>query len=342
MRPSIRTSTPRRTRLVLAGLAGAGLLASSMSALTPASAASLNLIASTTTLSATASADGATVKLSSTVTFLNLPVGLGITPSGTVTFGDDAGDHLGTAAVSCFLKACTVTHTVSTDKLSDDVSYLKATFVDKLLLKPGTAVVRFGFNRCTGDVEDCSVANVSDNTTDVGVSADSGDTASVTLGGAALPCSLGAGDVVNSTGAGPAGVKELTISYLGTASNTAGGKYSDVSDAIIDSDGAPGGVSGYLCAVAPYAFVGFTPNPGQSFTHTDSDYASFGLAEPITTGAYAGDYVGLLANCFYNAGDFSADPHNGPCIADVYANPDGGGSFTFVVDAPSNDPHFGG
>jgi hypothetical protein len=326
MRPTLRTSTSGRMRLAVIGLASAGLIASALSAIAPASAAGLNLHKSLTALSGTLSESGSTLSLSVNVRINDIPIGLGLTPTGTVTFTDDVGDNLGSAALpTCLLTACNVTKTVATAAISSGATKVTATYGGDLILSASSASIHISVTQC--DADSCS-ADVENSSTEVDASsdADSG-TIEAMLGGPDLPCSLGAGSVgtVNGVGLTPDDGKDVFYSLSGAAANT----YVNL-DSEFDGDGY------WICWVSPNPFMGFSDNGSTTFPQDEDSYSDYGAAPKLTSGSYAGDYVALLAQC--GEGDPAPcwNTYNDGISSDI-------GPYLYVdISAPASDPHFGG
>lgn len=331
MRLPIHLPKARRARIVVGGVAAAGMIASAVGTTTAASAAtSLNLVASTTTLSGQLSEDGSTLTLTASVSLGGKPGNLNlgnIVPGGSVSFSDDRGDNLGSAAIpSCLLKACVVVHAVPVSAISDGTTRVTASYPGDLVLKPSSASIAFGKSDCTGDAE-CDFV-IQSGTTTLEVNSEDADTdepawVDGSLGGPTLPCSLGVAQVANFSGVNLDSQKGVTYTVTGAAADA----YS--------SAGGDGAV--YFCWVSPNAFYGY--NPGStSFAGDTSDFSDFSELQ-ISGGTYNGEYVGLLPTC--DDSNYLDSDTSGPCITDYEYNGDAH-SMSISVLAPAGDPHAGG
>jgi hypothetical protein len=324
-------------------LTAAGLLVSAAGAAAPASALTtpkLNLLASSTALSGTLADNGSSISLTVTVAIPNIStlvpnLGLGVrlTPDGTVGFSDNQGDNLGAVTLPpCLLTACTATHTVPVAGLSDGVTRITASYSGDVALKPSGAALAVGLSSCSGD-SDCDVV-IAQGSTELEVSGDDTDEGNAyvvaTLGGPALPCSLGVAPVANFDGFNLNDRKFISYSVSGAAADA----YNNA------SDNGDAGYDDYFCWVSPDPFTAFHPTLA-TFQRNGADFTQFGDAPEITSGPYAGDFVGVLATCSELD---SSDPS--PCIDDYEydaANVDTPTSSLFVdVNAPAGDPHAGG
>jgi hypothetical protein len=282
------TATQRIRISAFAATATIGLAATMLAGAAPASAGA-GLLPSATTLSAVMTPDGSGLAVTSTVKVPIVGVGLGLTPTGTVTFTDDHGDVLGAVKMaSCLLKACTVHDTLPTSAFGASANGVVATYSGDVLLGSSSASVPVLYDRCTTG-KSCTSGEISDGTTSVIVGVPVGDTALVTLGGTALPCSIGSGAVVNLATTGSSKSIQLAIGEAGTT-------YATLDTSIADS-GA--GHSFYRCAASTLPFTAFSPAVGGSYTRTASDFATYAAAPTTLVGGYSGDHVGLLADCFY-------------------------------------------
>ena len=252
----------------------------------PASAAGTATLASTTTLSAVMTADGTGLALTSTVA---QPNGLGVNPTGTVTFTDSAGDKLGAVAVSgCLLKTCTVHRTVTTTQFANLVSKITATYSGDSVLKPSSAAAAMLYERCAATAG--CYGTLTNATTAVGVGVPVNDTALVTLGGAQLPCSAGAGSVLNiaATGTGKAIAVQLQHSGAAAATYVALDAKTKVAQAHTN----------YRCDVSTKAYQGFSPTAA-TYTKSATDFAVYGTTPTLASGTYTGQHAGLVPDCTY-------------------------------------------
>jgi hypothetical protein len=342
MRPPTTRSRSKRLCLTAVGVAGAGLVASAVTAAVPASAAGLNLLPSTTTLSATAAENGSGVTFTETTKVLGLP-GLGVLPNATIAFVDNHGTTFGLKQIggNCLLKTCTASLFVPTDAFAYQDEIVTARFPGDLLAQASSASVELVTQVCEdpnadddANVRDNDVNNdncatprldSADQTTDAYVeSASTSGQIIVTLGGPALPCSLGVADIVNVTGSGLNADKSIQIFYNGAAALA-------YNTAALDTADLSSGHSGYMCYSSPNPWVGFSSTSG-TYHQTASDFAHLGTVPQV-----GGEYVGLLADCNYFD---SPDSLNiaAPCLAGQSNDGFEGSS----IDAPASDPHLGG
>ncbi|HVV75296.1 MAG TPA: Ig-like domain-containing protein [Mycobacteriales bacterium] len=320
----------RGTRRLAIAVASSAAILIGVAVPTVASGAGLGLLPSLTWADATIAPDAQTVLLTATVK-VGAPVNenVGVTPSGTVTFTDDAGDGLAVVTLpTCLLKDCTVSATVLASAFSRNVGQIRASYSGDLLLKPSEAVLPFGFDRC-GAGENCD-AQTSEPDASLEVYSDS-DQGYVMdkIGGAGLPCGVDNG--------GPVGQVN--------AYNLDDNKYLTYS---IDGDGAEAehnqvmGASyrDWFCYVAPVQFDAYSQDgTSTDFPDNDSSFGSFGPAPQIGSGPYTDDYVGLLADC-------SDTDDQAPCIetSSLGREDDGIGPwyFTVTVKLSAGDPWVGG
>lgn len=268
-------------------------------ALTAVAAGTLGVVAapaeaavftSKTTLATVMSADGASLTMTATVANTSLPNGPGISPSGTVTFTDSAGDRLGAlTAPNCGMTACAVKRTVTVSQLADNVSSLTASYSGDSTLGAGSASTPIAFRRCAAKAG-CFNALTS-GVTSIGVGTPVGDTALVTVGGTKLPCSVGAGAVVNAAVSGP-GTKTIgiQIQHSGTAATTY--MALDAKTKVAQAH------TNYRCDVSTNPYQGFSAG-STTFTKSLSDFTHYGTVPQLAAGAYKGQYVGLLPDCTY-------------------------------------------
>lgn len=312
-----------------------------MVATTSASAAGLNLLDSNTVFTAKLAEDGTSVTLTATVGIGTTKDGsnnLGpITPSGSVSFSDNLHDNLGSATLpSCLLTRCTVTVTVPTSHIQSGTTKLTASYPGDLLLKKSAATVPFSLDSCSLPREDdspCTTFSSSGTTTvQVDTYAPSGYI-EAELGGSGLPCSLGGGAKVATVNAvGVSYDKEVTYSLLGAAADA----YQNLNQDFFGEFDAT-----WFCYAAPHNFTAYTNAGSTVFPHNQNSYNRLGDAAHLTSGPYAGDYVGLLPSC-----DQLEPSSDGPCIEGYdfyYGNPEFPPDQLFVtVLTPPGDPHFGG
>ncbi|HWC33889.1 MAG TPA: hypothetical protein VG650_03575 [Mycobacteriales bacterium] len=296
----------------------------------PAGAASLSLFASKTTMSSAMAADGASLTLTVTVANATIPVGLGVSPSGTVTFTDNAQDNLGTVSVpSCLLTACTLQHTVSVTQLASNVTKLTATYSGDVLLSSSSASNAVLYERCAA-AGGC-FGTLTNGTTSVALGLPVNDAALVTLGGAALPCSAGAGSVVNVAASGTGKALTVALSHSGTAATTY-----ETLDAATAVSGAH---TKYRCDASTNAYQGFSSGT-TTFTKSSTDFAQYGAVPQLAAGSYAGLHAGLIPDCAYW---FAHSPTVPPVCNQVPTTPPVGTDIAFLVlNASSGVSHLAG
>lgn len=325
------TNRPARTAKWLATATVAAATATTIGlAAAPASAAGTALLASTTTISAVMAADGSGLALTSTVAQSGTSSGLGLPPSGTVTFTDDANDKLGSVAVpGCLLKVCTVQRTVKTSQFANKVTKITATYSGDSLLKPSAVTTTMLWQRCL--VAAGCYGVLTNATTGVAVSLPVNDNALVTLGGAQLPCSAPGGSVVNIATSGTGKGITMQLQHAGAAA--AAYVALDTKTKVAQSH------TNYRCDVSTVAYQGFSP--AAAYTKTTSDFANYGTTPKLTTGAYAGQYAGLIPDCSYW---FAHSLAFAPVCNSVPANtPPAGNDVTFIVlNAASGVSHIAG
>lgn len=354
-----RTASARLGRRAAIGVTAAAMLATLVGWSTSSPASAAGLLASTTALTASITNDGQYVNATITVRIGNNKNGLGITPSGTVTFGDNVGDNLGSVAVpSCLLKPCTATYAIPTSRFSDDVERLRATYSGDLLLKTSSAVVPLSLQICDGD--GCW-GDVAAGNAEMQVQSPDSDQGYIisNFGGAGLPCGVtGGGPVGHVVGVNLNGDKEIYYMLTGPGAKA----YADMLyNGQFDDEFPPN----WFCYVSQDPFQAWSTDG----YHTDfppnwDSYGFWGDAPQIVGGAYDGYYVGLLGQCpseivLGGGGDSpgydTVQPHNegdgitgpdGPCIEDysLYQNSDHGNQWELSVDlvTPPGDPFLGG
>jgi hypothetical protein len=322
MRVHALLSTYRRRRVVAA--ASALAVVAGVAGATSGSAAATSVLNTVTYLHGEISGGDALV-LHAQVTYANRVNGLGITPSGSIHFSDDAGDDLGTVTLpQCVNTLCVASTTVSIDALSDGVGQLTADYSGDLLLKPSQGTM--GFSPC---VNGC-YADSQSGAAYTSVSSDSSTGAvDAGFGGQGLPCGVNNG--------GPTGnVDAYNLDANKQISYQLQGAGAQAYHTLI----AKTSHNEWFCYVSPDPFKGYYPNgTAGSFPESDAAYANFGWVPQIQGGAYDGQYVGLLGHCY----PYSVLP---PCISSWWnAQGEGSGSpwyLDVMIDTPPNDPHFGG
>lgn len=284
-------------------LGGAVVLLASLS-LAQAPAANAGVLPSSTTLSVSPSTSyvGTAVTMTSTVSLLGLP-GLGITPTGTITFRYDAGTtHLtiGSNTVGCLLTTCTVSR--STSSLPAGSGTITATYSGDTVLAgsstsapvtvnyyPDPPPAQSASNGC-GAGQTCTtptiqVSDSNGNTDKLTVTASSSSgsqnvTAALTPG-ATLDCPLQSGDsstgqalaTVNNTGADAS--KSVVYRIDGPASVTLHNNYANSTDRLV-------------CFASPNPFNGWSPS-------------GYGPA-PLYTTPYGQYYEAELGSCVNHSG----------------------------------------
>ncbi|HVT65593.1 MAG TPA: hypothetical protein VHD81_10600 [Mycobacteriales bacterium] len=295
----------------------------------PASAAT-GVLASSTTLSAVITADGTGLTLTSTVAQSGSSNGLGATPTGTVTFTDSAGDKLGAVAVSgCLLKVCTVQRTVTTTQLGNLVTKITAAYSGDSVLKPSSVATAILFARCTtGTSCQGGLANA---TTAVGLSVPVNDSALVTLGGPQLPCSAGAGSVVNIAATGTGKAMTMQLYHLGSAATA----YL----AVDNSTKVANAHAFYRCDVSTVAYQAFHPATA-TYAKALSDFAQYGAAPTVASGTYAGLHAGLIPDCTYWFAHSATSPP--VCATAGQSTPAGSDAAYLTLNAGSGVSHLVG
>jgi hypothetical protein len=240
---------------------------------------------SSTTMHAAMSANGKRLVLSATVT-----AGLG-SPSGSIAFVDNHHRVLRVVKLSGCSDTCTVVRRLKVSSLGRRLSSITAAYSGNSALKSSAAATSVLYMRCAA--ASCA-ETIGGGQTSVGVELAKGQSALATLGGAALPCSIRAGQVVNLATAGRQGNIQVVLYEAGNA----GSAYVDVDNSTFDSNA---GHSAYRCMVSSTPFTGFAPSGSTSFSQTTSDFARYGTSPKLSSGHHRGDYVGLIPDCFYLA-----------------------------------------
>ncbi len=273
---------------MLAALAAIGVgTAALVHAALPANATG-GLRPTTTTATAAMTPDGAGVTLSATVTLPSDAAASDGTPIGTLTFTDERSDVLGSVKVTtCTGRTCTAQDTIPVSAFAAMTDFVVANYSGNGRLGSSSDSVPVLYDHCTtGNA--CTSGEITDADTWVVATVPVGDSALVTLGGPALPCSIGAGDVINLATSGTFKSVQLSVVEAGRA-------YPPVDKSTADG---PRGHSLYRCAASNLPFHGFSSGRA-GYTHTASDFARYGIAPFAASGAYAGEHVGLLADCFF-------------------------------------------
>jgi large repetitive protein len=333
----------RRNLRAIAATAAVVAIPMALPATMLSSASAAGLLPSTTTLAAspTSATQPANITLTATVSVLGLP-GLGLTPSGTVSFSD--GGSIGTGTISgCLLTTCTTSLTTSSSNLPVGTSTVTATFAGDLLAasSSGTASLTViapapkgtpdnpFVTTCPGG--DCNTGTLSDaagdTSADVDTSSQSGVTIDSSFGGAALPCGIpGAGQVTTVNESANGGVKTITVTVTGAAAAAFGSWVNNEGD------------TEWVCYDANTDFSGFF-SPDGTYPDNHQGFTESGLVPQVTSGPYAGTYAGLLATC---GSSFAPTP---PCYQNWSRSVNGSGtttSVTYQVVSPAGDPHLGG
>jgi hypothetical protein len=330
-----RTKGPRRVnRVIPVTLAAVG-----MSMFAPAgwlASASASILPTTTTVSASpASASvGQSVTLTATVGISGLG-GIGITPTGSVTFTTGA-TTLGTGSLgTCFLTACKAT--LQTTTLPRGTDPVTATYAGDGVVGGSsgqtTVTVTQVATQSNPYVQTCTahqpcdtgVVSASDgsSTIDVMATASNGsDTINTYLGGSTLPCTTaGTGQPGNYVVSATDVNKTITYSLFGASA-----------DAFHTAH--PSATPPHVCYFADLPFGGYYPNNG-NWTGTSSDYV---LHSQVPYNSSLHGYVGLLPAC-------NSQKSNSPCVV----------SQTFTTGSPDKvvfvlyeafrqrcDPHISG
>jgi hypothetical protein len=308
--------------------------------LTPASAG--GILPSATVVTATPSDDGTSVLLSATVKVLKVLPGLLVTATGTVDFTNNngTGTDLGTATVgACLLTPCVATVKVPVGQFTQDAGQtfdtVKASYSSDVLSTASDGTTEIGLGLCPDAQGNCDDATATSGDTSVDVTTDGQGTLLASLGGPASPCSVtNGGPIINVSGSGLDADKTITITYTGAAAKA----YENLNTKTGHD---------YMCYVSPNGFQAFS-NKGK-FNQNANDFTTFGDAPKITTGAYLGDFVGLLPDC--TNGEEGDGIHSDivldgdqppPCISADFSPEGSPGTLIVEIDAPASDPHPGG
>jgi hypothetical protein len=344
-----RTWSVHRTFRTLT-LAAAAVVPIALPAAMVSSAAAAGPLPSTTTLAASPTAvtqPTDTVALTATVKILGLP-GLGITPTGKVTFSDSAGS-LGSASIgSCFLTVCTAKLSVPSANLPTGTVPITAAFAGDTFAtaSSGSASITVTNPAPPGTPDnplittcgsgDCNTGTVSDAAGDTSLvtdaSSQNGVTITSSLGGAPLPCSVpGAGDVANVNETSGGGVKNITYTLTGSAA-----------EAMFQWLNENEGVTDWTCYDANTPFTAFYSATGQyPDTHFPA-FGSFGTVPQVTSGPYAGTYAGLLTSCGTGVNETPVPPCQTGYQFTFDSTNTVATSLTIGIQAPAGDPHLGG
>jgi hypothetical protein len=329
MTRTIPRSRRRAVTILLATATVASLVGGALGS--PASAA--GLLASKTVMSATISEDASQVSLYAAVQIGNIKNGLGLTPTGSIHFTDDAGDDLGGGALpSCLLKPCSVSRVISTDLLSDHISQIYAVYSGDTLLKSSRAGAAVGFDRC-GDEDVCDAyADGGNAILDAHSESDSGVILD-SLGGPGLPCGVdNGGPVGNVSSYGLTASKEIYYMLEGAGAQAYDAMFNNgqFSDEV---------TPWWFCYVAPYPFQAYSVDGySTTFPASDESFDYYGDAPQLNSGPYSGQYVGLLPSCSHSDGEL-------PCIENYWLGQDEGSGvwdLSVYLEVPPGDPHFGG
>jgi hypothetical protein len=306
-------------RRVVAGLPAAGLVAAAaLAASAPANAA---VLPTKTVVSFSAATISPTQ--SATATAVVGRLGLGITPSGTVTFTDSTnGTPLGQATLTrciVLISSCTASVTVPGSVLATDDNVIVASYSGDSLSKASSGSGDlFG-----GTTTDCAAntfceafAGSTDGSSSLDVTVAGTDTPqSITIGfgDSPLSCSTpGTGDTAGYQLSNPNVPKTLDFTSYGDAADAAQAAHpiSSLSD-----DAA----HAYVCFGAPKSFT--TKNGLQSKKQD------------------TGEFQGVLPACKFVGENSTAT--NPPCIASALFIPgnDGPDEYDTVVQVPAGDPH---
>ncbi len=238
---------------------------------------------STTTLHIAVSADGRRLVLTAAVSG-----SLGTPAGGTVVFIDNHRHLLGTDPLPSCAATCTVVQRVAVSSLARRVSGIFASYSGNATLASSTASLPVLYRRCRAAT--CSVTLTGDQTS-FGVTLAKGQTALATLGAQPLPCSIGAGQVVNLVTSGRSGNIAATLYEAGDAGNAYAQQDNDTFDSYA-------GHSAYRCLVTDHPFTGFTPGGSTAFSRSTADFRHYGTTPRIGSGHYRGQYAGLIADCY--------------------------------------------
>ena len=217
--------------------------------------------------------------------------------TGSVSFLDGHGRLLGVSGVTGCPDACSAALRVPVTKLASPESAIVAAYSGNSLLEQSSGSAPILFMRCR-HATSCTQALPGPDTS-LGVRVGRGSSALATIGGAALPCSLGAGQVANLATSGVRHRVTLTL----YEANAADAPYYEADTATSDPSS---GHSAYRCLVSTTRFLGFAPHRGSTaYTQSATDFDYLGPASQVRSGSYRGSYVGLLTDCAYHA----YDPH---------------------------------
>jgi hypothetical protein len=332
---------------VLASVASATVPAA---LLTPASAAGLLPTTTTVAASPAASTQGDLVTMTASVKVLGLP-GLGITPTGSVTFTAFVGSSsttLGSAKIgSCLLTTCTAVLTSSS--LAVGTNTITAAYAGDTLAAASsgstteTVTSRFIVGTPANPVTvtctagPCTTGEVYSNdgasqpfghpssSVDVASHGSTGsNTLTASLGGPSLPCSLpGIGQTGNFTSTAADVGKSVEWDVFGPDADQE------------EQDILNEGNFTYICFESPTEFTAYYAT-NDVYTDTSSDFANYGAVPFDASAPYGGGYVGLLPPCGSEAAP--------PCYTSSFysTNNDFGNYFGDVINTPAGDPHIGG
>jgi hypothetical protein len=252
-------------------------------ALAGTQASAVGSFRSNITLRAAISEDGRELVLTSVVTG-----SLGST-SGTVVFTDNHRHVIGTETLPECPTTCEVVRRVRTARLARRLSGIYAAYSGNATLAPSEASLPVLYMRC--HINPTCSSNIAGAETSFGLTISKGQSALVTLGAQPLPCSIGAGQVVNLATAGGSSVIQAVLNEAGAA----GAAYLQADGDSFDS-GA--GHSAYRCLVTSATFTGFSPAGSTEFSESSADFARYGTTPRVRSGHYRNQYVGLIADCF--------------------------------------------
>jgi hypothetical protein len=324
-----RISARHGHRVTRIAVGAAALLVAGL--LTPTAAGATGGLPSSTALSVSPASTtvGHSITLKATVKVLGLN-GLGITPTGSISFSSKnaagAVVNLGSAPISaCLLTACTATLTTS----AVPVGTVSATavYAGDGLVGPSskTAALTVAPNPTPGSATsvtcysgqpcDTGTLKSADSTTKLDVRADpsaNSQTVTASLGGGTLHCI--AGGTPDNDGDDDDGV---FVGALATFSSTA----TDAGKTITyTGTGATGTTMKHQYGEhTQYAGCYGSPTPFKGYTH--------GVYGPAPFVAADGLYVAMLSNCANNGGAI-------PCMT----NQAGVGFDSYVIKAPAGDP----
>jgi hypothetical protein len=268
-------------RRLAASLAGAAVLVTGAAVSVPQAAAA-GSFRSTTALKAAISENGRQLVLTAAVS------GSFGTTSGAVVFTDNHRHLLATATLPECSSTCRVVERVPVTKLARRVSAVFASYSGNTSLKPSAAAVAVLYLRCRS--AKCS-SDIASTDTAFGLTISKGQTALATLGAQRLPCSIGAGQVVNLATTGGSTNLGIVLNEDGDAGTT----YVQTDGDTYDSSA---GHSAYRCLVTTSAFTGFSPGGSDEFSESSADFSHYGTTPRISSGHYKGQYVGLIPDCY--------------------------------------------